>query len=255
MTVNLEKRGVSLVKDATRGVTLQKNQAIDLTELGVLGAMGAMATLNAINSRGTIPNGINGIHVGLGWDVHRGVQADLDAFIIALDKDDKKIDRLYYGSSKNSKGFLTSKDGGLLHTGDNLTGEGDGDDEVMYILFDKLNHHIERIVVGVNIYSARLPFSKVENAFCRILDGRNGDLIARYDLSNNLGDTYTVNIGEFIKQPNGNWVFAAIGEPTKDKSIGEFEKNLINGVSNLSHTSAPAPQGQVKPRKKIFGLF
>lgn len=122
----------------------------------------------------------------------------------------------------------------------------------MYVFFDKLNPRTERLVIGVNIYQARFPFSKVKNAFVRVLDRRTGELLVRYDLSNNFGQTYTVHVGELVKDENGNWIFIAVGEATKDKSIKQFENNLIKGTLNVVSNPSEQPP---KKKKRFFGLF
>lgn len=182
---------------------------------------------------------LKSIHVGLGWDVHDDVNADLDAFIVQLDEQDRLIDTVYFN-------HLKSHDNAILHTGDNLTGEGEGDDEVILIQLDKLDPRTHRLVIAVNIYQCRLTFNEIENAFVRVLDKKTGDLIVRYDLSYEFGKNYSMLVGEILKSSDGAWDFKAVGIPTTDRTYKEVERRVSNG------DAPPFPSTSTTSSKKSF---
>ena len=150
--------------------------------------------------------------VGLGWDTNRysgGAEFDLDAsaFLLGANgKVRKDEDFIFYGN-------LKSADGSVTHTGDNRTGEGEGDDEVLYIDFTKVPADVERIAITVTIYEAesrRQNFGMVNNAFIRIFDETNGQEMLRYDLGEDFSIETAAVFGEVYKN-NGEWKFNAIG--------------------------------------------
>lgn len=175
---------------------------------------------------------INNFHIGLGWDIHSGMDADLDAYVLQVGPNNTLIDLIYYGS-------LKSKDGAIQHTGDNLTGEGEGDDEVINIDLKKLNVNTEKLIVAVTIYRANLTFADVENAFVRLVNAYDETEFIRYDLSNEAGRNYTMHMAEIFKKPDGNWDFTAIGKGTTHESIREFTNSVVsNPVGTASRNSS-----------------
>ncbi|MGF1493495.1 MAG: TerD family protein [Microcoleaceae cyanobacterium] len=173
---------------------------------------------------------------GLGWDVAKSKKGlaglisgrsdfDLDGYALLLESDgrvrDYKQDVIYYG-------HLRSSDGTVSHSGDNLTGEGEGDDEQIVIRPNDLPAKYSKIVLGVSIYDAanrRQHFGMVENAFVRAVDANDVE-IARYSLSGN--ESYEGQIsmlmGELYREGN-QWKFTALGTPSdKDlnRVVGSF---------------------------------
>jgi tellurium resistance protein TerZ len=173
---------------------------------------------------------LNQCFVGLGWDIHKGESADLDAFAIELDDEGRKIDCVYFG-------HLTSNDGAIRHTGDNLTGEGEGDDEVINIDLNRVDARTRKIIIAVNIYRANLSFSQVQNAFVRLVDKSNNSEFSRYNLSQITGTAYTMYMADIVKDDNGRWSFRAVGNPTTDNSISQFTSNVCSGSVTGSATS------------------
>eukprot|EP01129_Flabellula_baltica_P003136 TRINITY_DN1297_c0_g1_i9.p1 TRINITY_DN1297_c0_g1~~TRINITY_DN1297_c0_g1_i9.p1 ORF type:complete len:319 (+),score=92.49 TRINITY_DN1297_c0_g1_i9:780-1736(+) len=104
---------------------------------------------------------VDGVRVGLGWDFV-GSSIDLDASVILFDKDGRQAEIVFFGN-------LAASHGGIVHHGDNLTGEGDGDDEVITINFGDIDHSIMTLIVTVNIFSSNKTFSKVKNPFIRLV--------------------------------------------------------------------------------------
>ena len=132
----------------------------------------------------------------------------LDLIALLLDSNDKLINRgvIYFGNLKG--------DGIYLH-GDNRTGAGDGDDEKISVDLDKLSPKCDKVIFALNIYDAvsrKQNFSKVKNAYIRILNEDNGNKeICRYNLSEDGGDNTGIIFAELIKQGN-EWSFKAVGE-------------------------------------------
>ena len=155
--------------------------------------------------------GLAKIMVGLGWDVSTSFFSsfDLDASAFLLDAGGKcpgKDDLVYFGNLKHPSGAVK-------HMGDNLTGEGDGDDEQIEVDLGKVPANIARIAFTVNIYKAesrKQNFGQVSNAFCRIVDESTGKEIVRYDLGKDFSSETAVIVGELYRH-NGEWKFSAVG--------------------------------------------
>lgn len=157
--------------------------------------------------------GLTKVFVGLGWDARTtsGSDFDLDAVAFILGSNGKVLNDQHFIFFNN----LVSPDRTVEHTGDNLTGEGDGDDEVINVNLEGLSPAVERIVVAVSIYDAvalQLTFGQVENAFIRVVNADNNTELARYDLSEDASVETAMVFGELYKDANG-WNFRAIGQP------------------------------------------
>lgn len=178
--------------------------------------------------------GLSKILVGLGWDeikqrglfgFKKGSDIDCDATAILL-RDGKfrdKDDVVYFGN-------LRHKSGAIQHMGDNLTGAGEGDDEQIIIDLQKVPEIYDRIVIVVNIYSAaqrRQHFGMIQNAFIRLVDGRNDNEMFRYDLTENYSGMTAMIFGEVYRR-DGEWKFNAIGQGTTDNTIGDICNRYIN---------------------------
>ncbi len=156
--------------------------------------------------------GLKNIMVGLGWDVNAfdsGVDFDLDAAAFMLGADGKcPTDKefVFYGN-------LAHPSESVKHMGDNLTGEGEGDDEQIQIDLSKVPANIERIAFTVTIYEAearRQNFGQVSNSFIRLVDETTGKEMIRYDLGEDFSIETAVVVGELYRH-NGEWKFNAIG--------------------------------------------
>lgn len=156
--------------------------------------------------------GLKSVMVGLGWDVNAfdsGVDFDLDAAAFMLGADGKcptENEFVFYGN-------LTHKSDAVKHMGDNLTGEGDGDDEQIRVDLSKIPANISKIAFTVTIYDAetrRQNFGQVSNAFIRIVDEATGTELIRYDLGEDFSIETAVVVGEMYKHGN-EWKFNAIG--------------------------------------------
>jgi tellurium resistance protein TerD len=155
--------------------------------------------------------GLSKITVGLGWDsrVTDGAAFDLDGSVFLCGDDGKVIDDkhfIFYGN-------LKSQDGSVEHTGDNLTGEGDGDDEQVKIELNAVPAVIKKMVFSVTIHEAATRsqnFGQVANAFMRVIDQNSGKELARYDLSEDYSVETAMIFGEVYRH-NDEWKFKAIG--------------------------------------------
>lgn len=155
--------------------------------------------------------------VGLGWDINRydsGADFDLDASAFLLGADGrvrKDEDFIFYGN-------LKSADGSVRHTGDNLTGEGDGDDEVLIIDFTKVPADVQKIAITVTIYEAQQRgqnFGQVSNAYVRVARMANendmtGSEVLKFDLVEEFSIETALVVCEIYRH-NGDWKFNAVG--------------------------------------------
>lgn len=129
-------------------------------------------------------------------------------------------DIVYYGNKRHMSGCV-------LHHGDNLTGEGDGDDEQISVNLAKMPSDIKSVVVAINIYNCRSRgqnFGMIRNCYARIVDDSTGAEICRYNLTDNYGKSTAVVVGELNRGEDG-WVFKAVGEGYVAASIGELARN------------------------------
>ncbi|MDI2129216.1 TerD family protein [Yinghuangia seranimata] len=156
--------------------------------------------------------GLTAVLVGLGWDVRTttGQDFDLDASAILLNNTGKVASDANFVFFNN----LKSPDGSVEHTGDNLTGEGEGDDEAIKVNLAGVPVEIERIVFPVSIYDAETrqqSFGQVRNAFIRIVNQADNNELARYDLTEDASTETAMVFGELYR--NGpEWKFRAVGQ-------------------------------------------
>ena len=150
--------------------------------------------------------------VGLGWDVNTfdpGADFDLDAAAFMVGKNGKcPTDKefIFYGNLEHASGAV-------LHMGDNLTGEGEGDDEQIQVDLTKIPDNVDKIVFTVTIYEAetrRQNFGQVSNSFIHIMDEDTGTDLIQYDLGEDFSIETAVVVGELYRK-GGGWKFNAIG--------------------------------------------
>lgn len=173
------------------------------------------------------------IIVGLGWDeveqkkkiffAPKPQPIDCDAFALLLScgKLRQKEDVVYFGR-------LMHLSGAVEHMGDNLTGEGEGDDEQIMIDLNRVPVEYNRIVLAVNIYQAKQRkqhFGMIRNAFIRLVDSRNDNELCVYNLTENYANLTALHFGDLLHR-DGEWKFNAIGQGTTDSSIGEFARRF-----------------------------
>lgn len=156
--------------------------------------------------------GLKKLMVGLGWDVNAfdsGADFDLDASAFMLGDNGRcptEKEFIFYGN-------LVHESESVKHMGDNLTGEGEGDDEQIFVDLSKIPANISRIAFTVTIYESeerRQNFGQVSNSFIRIVDEDSGQELIHYDLGEDFSIETAVVVGEIYKH-NGAWKFNAIG--------------------------------------------
>lgn len=171
-------------------VSLQKNQTVSLVK-------GGRPLLTSVR-------------MGLGWEpAYRGKDIDLDASVIAYGPDRKKIDACYFGK-------LTILGGVIQHSGDNLTGEGGGDDEAITVHLGDVPQQVTGLVFTVNSFSGQ-KFTEVSKAYCRLLDGAGQELV-RFDLTGAEPRT-GVMMCKLIRQFSGEWEMTAMGEYVDSRTV------------------------------------
>ena len=164
-----------------------------------------------VNLSKEAPN-LTNIAVGLGWNPRAtdGQAFDLDAIAFLVNESGKvraDADFIFFNNLKSS-------DGSVEHTGDNRTGEGDGDDEVIKVDLSKVPADVSKVVFCAVIYDGQARnqnFGQVANAYIRIVNTQGGAEVARYDLSEDSSTETAMIFGELYKN-NGEWKFRAVGQ-------------------------------------------
>ncbi|MEV7415111.1 TerD family protein [Streptomyces sp. NPDC089919] len=172
-------------------VNLQKNQTVSLVK-------GGRPLLSQVK-------------MGLGWEpAFRGKDIDLDASVIAYGPQRNHLDSCYFGK-------LTILGGSVKHSGDNLTGDGAGDDEVIVVDLGRLPAEATGLVFTVNSFSGQ-KFTEVAKAYCRLIDAATGEELVRFDLTSAEPQT-GVMMAKLIKQFSGEWEMTAMGEFVKSRTV------------------------------------
>ncbi|MFD3541222.1 TerD family protein [Streptomyces sp. NPDC058662] len=172
-------------------VNLQKNQTVSLVK-------GGRPLLSQVK-------------MGLGWEpAFRGKDIDLDASVIAYGPQRNHLDSCYFGK-------LSILGGSVKHSGDNLTGDGAGDDEVIVVDLGRLPADATGLVFTVNSFSGQ-KFSEVAKAYCRLIDAATGEELVRFDLTGAEPQT-GVMMAKLIKQFSGEWEMTALGEFVKSRTV------------------------------------
>jgi tellurium resistance protein TerD len=156
--------------------------------------------------------GLTAVTVGLGWDARTtdGQDFDLDASAIVCGADGKVLTDKHFIFFNN----LTTPDGSVEHTGDNLTGAGDGDDEAIKVNLAGTAADVDKIVFPVSIYNAESggqTFGQVRNAFIRVVNQADNSELARYDLSEDASTETAMVFGELYRS-GAEWKFRAVGQ-------------------------------------------
>ncbi|MEV0927919.1 TerD family protein [Streptomyces spongiicola] len=172
-------------------VSLQKNQTVSLVK-------GGRPLLSQVK-------------MGLGWEpAYRGRDIDLDASVIAYGPQRNHLDSCYFGK-------LSILSGAIKHSGDNLTGEGAGDDEVIVVDLGRLPAEATGLVFTVNSFSGQ-KFTEVAKAYCRLIDAATGEELVRFDLTSAEPQT-GVMMAKLIRQFSGEWEMTAMGEFVKSRTV------------------------------------
>lgn len=171
--------------------------------------------------------GLKRVHMGVGWDpvAPKGFFAkltgpkdiDLDASVITFDGAKQPTGIVYFGQ-------LKSADGAIQHTGDNLTGEGDGDDEVIKVDLERLPANVESLVFFVNSYRGQ-TFNEVDNAFCRVLDDDTQKELCRFTLSEQ--GAHTGVVMAILSRNGGDWQLRAVGMPGAGRTADQLVPDAL----------------------------
>jgi tellurium resistance protein TerZ len=183
------------------GVNLSKGQQVSLTKRG--------------------GGGLTLVRMGLGWDAvkKRGLfggtksqTIDLDASALLFDGAGNLVDAVWFQQ-------LRSKDGSVQHTGDNLTGEGEGDDESVIVDLTRVPAGVTQIVFTVNSFTGQ-DFSQIENAFCRLVDETTNEELARYELTGS--GRHNAQVMAKVSRSGGGWTMTAIGATGSGRTVQEL---------------------------------
>lgn len=185
-------------------ISLAKNQSISLKKQA--GDTLTSITLG-VGWDAAAPGGLMGKFFGSGG----GGNIDLDASCILFDASKRPLDVVYFGQ-------LQSRDGSIRHSGDNLTGEGEGDDETIAIDLTRLPTDVETLVLTVNSFRGQ-TFDKVKNAFGRVINN-NGRELARFDISDS--GSHTGLILASVSREGGEWTFKAIGSRASGRTAHDL---------------------------------
>jgi len=166
--------------------------------------------------------------IGLGWDVRTttGLDFDLDASALMLGANGKVLSDAHFVFYNQ----LASPDGTVRHTGDNRTGEGDGDDESIEIDLAVVPANVEKVVIAVSIHDAearRQSFGQVMNAFIRVVNRADGSEVVRYDLSEDASTETAMVFGEVYRH-SGEWKFRAVGQGYASGLLGIAQDFGVN---------------------------
>lgn len=181
-------------------VNLSKGQKLSLTK----------------SSGGTLTR----VRMGLGWDAakkkgffgKRDQEIDLDASGLLFDGSGTLVDVVWFNQ-------LGSKDGSVVHTGDNRTGAGDGDDESIVVELTQVPAQVATIIFTVNSFTGQ-DFSQIESAFCRLVDETDGSEIARYELTGS--GTHNAQVMAKVSRDGAGWSMTAIGAPTSGRTFDQL---------------------------------
>lgn len=162
------------------------------------------------------------VTMGLGWDAiktkgflgfgAKSEAVDLDASVVMFDEANRPVDVIWFRQ-------LRSKDGSVVHTGDNRTGAGDGDDEQINVDLNAVPAGVKSLVFTVNSFTGQ-TFAQVENAYCRLLDANNGQEVARFNLS--VQGPHSAQIMAKVYRHNGAWKMHAIGENGNGRTFDDL---------------------------------
>lgn len=199
-------------------INLQKGQRVDLTKGNP---------------------GLSKITVGLGWDPVKtsggkgllgglfggggSANVDCDASVIMVGENDKirgNSDIVYFGNLKSS-------DGSVQHSGDNVTGDGDGDDEKVFVELNRVPAQVHKLVFVVNIYDCvkrKQHFGMIQNAFIRIVNPANSQELIHYNLTDDYSGKTSLVVGELYRH-GSDWKFAAVGTGTNAAGLSEVVRS------------------------------
>lgn len=192
-----------------------------------------------------LPQTMDAITIGLGWDTGAG-QVDLDVSAVLLDSSGGDLETVFFGR-------LESPEHGIKHSGDNLTGEGEGDDEQIMVNLTRVGERVAQIAFVINIYTRGKSFREVSSPYCRVVDNTSGSELCRYSLSD-AGSESALIVAKIAREAGGRWGFHALGLPCvgrtwKDslphiqRACTQATRQLMarGGTTDMSHSAPTAP--------------
>ena len=167
--------------------------------------------------------GLSRVTMGLGWDAIKSKgffgfgggksdAVDLDASVVMFDESNKPVDVIWFRQ-------LKSKDGSIVHTGDNRTGAGDGDDEQITVDLNAVPASVKALAFTVNSFTGQ-TFATVENAYCRLINAANQQEVARFNLS--VTGSHSAQIMAKLYRHGGEWKMHAIGENGNGRTFDDL---------------------------------
>jgi len=196
------------------GINLVKGQKIDLTKGNA---------------------GLSNVIVGLGWDpaepargffgVKKQANVDCDASALMLNENGKLVKKGNLVCFHNKQSPCNS----VIHSGDNLTGDGDGDDEQIMVNLNAIPSDVHKVLVVVNIYDAtnrKQDFGLIKSAYIRVINAVGNNELIRFNLSDNYNGYTALICGELYRQ-GGEWKFAAIGEGSHAAHINQLAERYV----------------------------
>ncbi|MQU27889.1 TerD family protein [Pseudomonas helleri] len=175
--------------------------------------------------------GLKKIRMGLGWDpvkpsgffaklLNSDTAIDLDASCILLDSSKQPLDLVWFRQLKSNDGFI-------VHSGDNRTGEGDGDDESIQVNLEQLPAGVKHLVFTVNSFTGQ-NFESVENAYCRIVDEVSGKELARFNLSDK--GRHTGVVMAYLSRTSAGWDLTAVGTVANGRTAQDLSSEAAQAV-------------------------
>eukprot|EP00929_Paragymnodinium_shiwhaense_P084870 TRINITY_DN4541_c0_g1_i1.p1 TRINITY_DN4541_c0_g1~~TRINITY_DN4541_c0_g1_i1.p1 ORF type:complete len:491 (+),score=64.42 TRINITY_DN4541_c0_g1_i1:124-1596(+) len=204
-----------------------------------------------------LPRSMQSITVGLGWDTDEG-ECDLDVSAVLLNERGQEVETVFFGNLESDKH-------GITHSGDNQTGDGDGDDEKIVAVLDQIGSEVQQIVFVINVYTPKKSFRDVAAPFCRVLDNASATELCRYSLRE-AGTENGLVVSRLAREAGGRWGFHALGIPCRGRTykdslrqiteicgiatktlLERSESDEISRVGGFATSAPSAPPAIVKP--------
>ncbi|CAK0901726.1 unnamed protein product [Prorocentrum cordatum] len=199
-----------------------------------------------------LPMGMGQVSVGLGGDIDEG-ECDLDVLVVLLlDAQGSDLEAVFFGR-------LESEQDGIEHTGDNLTGEGEGDDEQIKVRLDQVGPQVQQVVLAANICTTGRDFQQVAQPFCWVVDAADGSELCRYTLLD-AGRENGLSIAKFAREMSGRGGFPALGlrcrGRTYEDSLPQLRQWCQWKATSLAVTAESAPSASAAAEQRHdFGVY
>lgn len=189
-----------------------------------------------------LPQDLSLVTVGLGWDTDAG-EVDVDVSAVLLDGSGMIVEAVFFGN-------LESVDHGIVHSGDNLTGEGAGDDEQIKVPLSRIGPAVQQVVFVINVYTPKMSFQQIANPYCRVVDGGGAEL-CRYALRD-AGHENGLIVSKLAREAGGRWGFHALGVPCRGRNYKDSVHD-IQRVCVMDTRKLMARGGTVSMDAAAFG--